>query len=616
MKNKLFPSYQQELDNLRKLSEKYKPSTSGKIAKVFGQVAAGLGTLFIPGLGVARVGIVASALMAGGGIGLSEFLQSDGQLDLDRLEDALTHKQFNLLLGLQNDPVNKLEYMYVLKKRFLENNEPQLIKEIESTLLSLRNPTTGLPSSFINDFLSNALLLPTNLKPLDQYENIAMLHETLEEIEQRHLSSLQKKALKDLKCYDPVTLKHIQRIVTQISTSSVSPYPSYNRFSYFYGGAGIGKSTAARMICFFLGIPFKEITIKSAEDLSQNSFEGGDWMRPNANPGNLTSTLLKGISKKTIKRNFELEIPKLNNPHITIETPNQITYKNSVLIINEFDRILLDPQTSTQTLAFLLDYLDSTKTEFFSPYFKSNVSIKDMHIIITGNNPIPDEKKFEALIDRLDIVHFTGCSANGKKEILLQTIQEMKEKYTLQYLNGENILTEIDIDNTSSIRLLKKRAEQNIIDKKQTQIVKLIRESKQINDEENKEKAKEALYSLGDIYVEGKGVSKNYEKALEYFKKLKDLDFFPAFYRLGRMAEFGQGQPINKIEAVLFYKESIKKNARNKKYAEYRLGLMYEEGRGGLKQDLTEAKRLYGLAAGENHYDAKKRIEFLKNQKN
>src|SRR5690606_29012993 len=142
---------------------------------------------------------------------------------------------------------------------------------------------------------------------------------------------------------------------------------------YFYSPPGFGKSTAARLIPQFLGLPCYETNIRTAEDLSQRSLEGGDWQRQLATPGHIARALMQGsFVGKEKHATFKMLIPHVAKyglePELEINLQVQQaveTYENTFLVTNDFDRLLLDAQTSTQSLAFFLDYLDPLKINFF-----------------------------------------------------------------------------------------------------------------------------------------------------------------------------------------------------------------------------------------------------------
>ena len=58
------------------------------------------------------------------------------------------------------------------------------------------------------------------------------------------------------------------------------------------------------------------------------------------------------------------------------------------------------------------------------------------------------------------------------------------------------------------------------------------------------------------MYANGKGVSKNYSKAIEFYTKAADQGFANAQFELGRMYANGYGVPQNYSKAIEFYKKA------------------------------------------------------------
>jgi TPR repeat protein len=67
---------------------------------------------------------------------------------------------------------------------------------------------------------------------------------------------------------------------------------------------------------------------------------------------------------------------------------------------------------------------------------------------------------------------------------------------------------------------------------------------------------------------------------------------------LGTMYDSGEGVPANPREAVRYYRFAAREG---RSAADFALGLIYEEGRGGIAQDLPEAVQRYRSAADNGH---------------
>ena len=85
----------------------------------------------------------------------------------------------------------------------------------------------------------------------------------------------------------------------------------------------------------------------------------------------------------------------------------------------------------------------------------------------------------------------------------------------------------------------------------------------------------------------------DYAAAIETFRDLVEEGSALAQFRLGVMYEEGEGVPQDDGEAVRWYRLAAEQGHAS---AQFRLGVMYEEGR-GVPQDDGEAVRWYRLAA-------------------
>jgi hypothetical protein len=482
----IFKAFDMEMDDLRRLAEKYKKSVGAKVLDYSGKVvgsAAGIGAAAaIPGVGpeiaAMRLGmrVMGGMSVIGTGIsGIHEFIKEDGQLDIDKVQAALLRKKKQLVLEVnQENGISDLEIRYVLVKNLMQN--PEVERRIESALINARKPGV-LGIDFFREFLINTLRLPFRKKKISLNPVLWGLedpHHFEEALVRGDLTREQADAGKKLCAYSPETREALSHLVVQTQYSSRSPIPSYRRFHYFYGAPGVGKTTASRELAQLLDIPVFETNIRTGDDVSQEALEGADWMRPDAKVGSLSHALMKGfLPRREESIELKLDIRRAANygvtDHLDISVPNPIweeTYLNSMLIINDFDRLLLDPTTTTQTLAFFLDYLDPSKKSFYSPYFKAYIPMDALVIVVTGNNFIPDEDRFKALKDRLIETEFTGFSEVQRQLIFGQFFDEIREKYNPMFLipaDREAILTPLHNPEGVSIRDGKKVIERELL---------------------------------------------------------------------------------------------------------------------------------------------------------
>ena len=114
-----------------------------------------------------------------------------------------------------------------------------------------------------------------------------------------------------------------------------------------------------------------------------------------------------------------------------------------------------------------------------------------------------------------------------------------------------------------------------------------------------------AITNLGWMYGDGKGVTQDYEKAIELYKQAADACEDYAMNNLGRIYEYGErGQEINLEEALKWYKLAAEKNHDGAQesvervlQAMYDLAEDYRTGSDGYEKNEEEAIRYYKLVA-------------------
>ena len=100
----------------------------------------------------------------------------------------------------------------------------------------------------------------------------------------------------------------------------------------------------------------------------------------------------------------------------------------------------------------------------------------------------------------------------------------------------------------------------------------------------------QAQYTLGLMYYDGKGVTKNYPEALKWIRRAaEEQGYVDAQCFLGYMYYEGIGTPQNYSEAARWSRKAAEQGHAT---AQYNLGRMYENGE-GVKQDKEEAKKWY-----------------------
>ncbi|MBR0098779.1 MAG: SEL1-like repeat protein [Treponema sp.] len=115
---------------------------------------------------------------------------------------------------------------------------------------------------------------------------------------------------------------------------------------------------------------------------------------------------------------------------------------------------------------------------------------------------------------------------------------------------------------------------------------------------------KEALNNLGYCYEKGFGVTQNYAKAEELYRKSANLGLVTAQNNLGDLYYFGKGVSQDFSEAKKWY---LKAAEQGYAYGQYNVGWLFEHGH-GVNKNINTALSYYQMAANQGHEEAKKRI--------
>lgn len=117
---------------------------------------------------------------------------------------------------------------------------------------------------------------------------------------------------------------------------------------------------------------------------------------------------------------------------------------------------------------------------------------------------------------------------------------------------------------------------------------------------------KSACNILAVIYHDEKD---DYAQALYYLNKAAELGDENAFFNLGFTYEQGHGTEKDYTKAEEYYKKALKYDNSLTNSARYRLGVMYYEGRDGVKKDKKKGESLLKEAAKNGNEKAKKYLD-------
>jgi hypothetical protein len=114
-----------------------------------------------------------------------------------------------------------------------------------------------------------------------------------------------------------------------------------------------------------------------------------------------------------------------------------------------------------------------------------------------------------------------------------------------------------------------------------------------------------AQCALGYMYNEGEGVEKDYAKAVEWFTKAAEQGFPPAFFALGSCYGEGEGVTKDEAKAVEYYKMGA---AKGDDMSQCALGICYRDGT-GVAKDMVKAFECWKLSAEQGNEKAKELLK-------
>jgi TPR repeat protein len=105
---------------------------------------------------------------------------------------------------------------------------------------------------------------------------------------------------------------------------------------------------------------------------------------------------------------------------------------------------------------------------------------------------------------------------------------------------------------------------------------------------------------LGNRFRKGDGVTRDYAKAVYWYRKAAKQGFVGAQNNLAVMYEQGLGVSKNKPEAANWFRKAAEQKDA---YAQHSLGIMYRDGE-GVHQNFAEAAKWISKAAEQSHHGA------------
>lgn len=289
---------------------------------------------------------------------------------------------YDLLKGLDYEPIKDLEEAYVKHKRKMDNKG--LKNTIEEKLIGIRGPEFFKAES--KRVIISALKLPVGRPFIVEADNITDRNGLLTKLQENKYFCNYTKNVQD----------PLQTILTEVASSSE------RRTYYFWGSPSSGKTTAAKIIPQTLGLPFYETTFFDSSEIVKIS--GSCYYYANASPGWLINAYI---------------------------TPSEdIPNKRMVLIINEIDRLIESKNPEVNN--FLLAFLDPNKKKDHNNYFEADLDISNLIVILTANSDISEDKFFQALKNRISLkIEFPKLADKTTNQAAQKKLEAIAQKYSL-----------------------------------------------------------------------------------------------------------------------------------------------------------------------------------------
>ncbi len=220
--------------------------------------------------------------------------------------------------------------------------------------------------------------------------------------------------------YPEATLERIRTLVDRHIEASVDQDSGRN-IAYFFGDAGLGKSSVARGIADALDLPVIELRFDE-QNLEKIVGSG------------------HGSSKFEYFLDEKLKLSQLSSKLLAPQDKPLIP-TNAVLLINEVDSAVnANNPNATMIRSFLLnDLLDPDRKEFVLRDLLLPVDMSRFLIIMTGNKVLQDSNsqmgaaQRSAVNDRLDLIEFKSFTEEGIKSIAKRILE--KTNYSPEFVD-------------------------------------------------------------------------------------------------------------------------------------------------------------------------------------
>ncbi|MBA3814409.1 MAG: hypothetical protein H0X26_07985 [Alphaproteobacteria bacterium] len=347
-----------QLLHVREIELKNKILSS--IATAATSISSGL-SIFTDAL-TAGTGVIVAAVTGGAAAGMvvkiAEILleYSDKKSPLDHTPittivqemRGLEKEYKNLKDGLTTEPIVDIERRYVIQKRLMENN-PDLQKEIERSLLQSRIENYYFQLN--TPAIEFSLGLPLRPKPLLDNNNNRKSKEQL-------IKRFYKE--KSFSIYTDDIRRNLLDLIMRTADNSITPFSEspLRVVEHWLGTGSTGKSTAAKAVPRFLGLPYfekritnpnTEINIESMSG-ALRSFQG--------------SAILGWLAEALLQKT---------------EGCDKESYQNGFLILDDF------PVNDQNAQSLLLATTDPEKKSVYNNYLQANLGVSRLNMLIISN---------------------------------------------------------------------------------------------------------------------------------------------------------------------------------------------------------------------------------------